>query len=239
MNRLFVAALNGGRRRSDHPAVPTTPAELAADAARVAAAGATEVHVHPRRNDGSESLDPDDVAATVQSIRMASPNLRVSVSTAAWAEPNPRRRVRLIEGWTVLPNSATVNVHEDGAADVVRALARRGVAVEAGLFTHLAAEQFLSGAIRELAARVLIEPVDRPVSLALYDVESIMHLLDRYGVDTMRLIHGEGSNAWHLVQRAHELGVATRMGLEDTIWMPDGSHAADNSTLVRTALGGH
>lgn len=236
MSRPFVAALNGARSRADHPAVPVSAAQLAADAAQVAAVGATEVHVHPRRENGMESLDPDDVAATVQSIQASVPGLRVSVTTGAWIEPNPRRRVRLIDSWTVLPTSATVNVHEDGAADVARALCRRGVGVEAGLFTLMAAEQFVTGPLLQLAFRVLIEPVDRPEILALYDIESITHTLDRYGVQVPRLVHGEGVNAWPVLQRAQELGVPTRIGLEDTLWMPDGSHPQNNAAMVRNAL---
>jgi uncharacterized protein (DUF849 family) len=41
------ACLNGGRTREDHPAVPQTPRELAADAIAVRDAGAFSVHVHP------------------------------------------------------------------------------------------------------------------------------------------------------------------------------------------------
>lgn len=137
----------------------------------------------------------------------------------------------------MIPTTATVNVHEEGAVEVARALSRRGVGVEAGVFTMLAAEQFVSGALRELAMRVLIEPVDRPAVLAVHDVESIMHLLDRYRIDTPRLVHGENSNSWHVMRRAQELGVATRVGFEDTLRLPDGNPATDNTALVRAALG--
>ncbi|HEY6739643.1 MAG TPA: 3-keto-5-aminohexanoate cleavage protein, partial [Actinopolymorphaceae bacterium] len=112
MTRHFVAALNGGRSRAEHAAVPLTPSELAADATQVARAGVSEVHIHPRGSDGTESLLAEDVAAAVQAVRMAAPGLRVSVTTGAWIEPDPRRRVRLIDGWTAIPHSATVNVHE-------------------------------------------------------------------------------------------------------------------------------
>jgi uncharacterized protein (DUF849 family) len=46
--------LNRGRGREDHPAVPLTPAELAASAAAAVAAGAEAAHLHPRRADGGE-----------------------------------------------------------------------------------------------------------------------------------------------------------------------------------------
>ena len=76
--------LNGGRGRADHPAVPLTPAELAASAVAAVAAGATAVHLHPRRADGGESLLPTDVAAAVTAVRQACPATPVGVSTGLW-----------------------------------------------------------------------------------------------------------------------------------------------------------
>ena len=63
------ACLNGSRTASEHPAVPLTPAALAADARRVFQAGAAAVHVHPRDHAGRESLDPEVVAAALTAIR--------------------------------------------------------------------------------------------------------------------------------------------------------------------------
>src|ERR1700722_10669076 len=45
---LIQACLNGSTTRAEHPAVPLTPAELAAEARASAAAGAGSVHLHPR-----------------------------------------------------------------------------------------------------------------------------------------------------------------------------------------------
>jgi uncharacterized protein (DUF849 family) len=45
---LLQAALNGPLTKDDHPAVPLSVEELAADAADCVAAGATSVHLHPR-----------------------------------------------------------------------------------------------------------------------------------------------------------------------------------------------
>ncbi|MEH1169162.1 3-keto-5-aminohexanoate cleavage protein [Micromonospora sp. CPCC 205539] len=83
------ACLNGGRSRSAHPAVPVIPAELAADAARCAALGATAVHIHPRDAAGAESLRPEVISAALDAIRAARPGLPVGVSTGAWIEPDP------------------------------------------------------------------------------------------------------------------------------------------------------
>ncbi|WP_244295154.1 3-keto-5-aminohexanoate cleavage protein [Micromonospora orduensis] len=69
---------------SCHQAVPVTPAELAADAARCAALGVAAVHVHPRDAAGVESLRPAVIADALTAIRTARPGLPVGVSTGAW-----------------------------------------------------------------------------------------------------------------------------------------------------------
>ena len=92
---LLEAALNGTRTRSEHPAVPVTPDQLARDAAAAVLCGAEAVHVHVRGRDEHESLDPDDVARTVEAIRSACPNIPIGISTGAWIVPDLRDRLRL------------------------------------------------------------------------------------------------------------------------------------------------
>lgn len=238
VSRLFVAALNGGRGRTEHPRVPISASELAADASKLAGLGVDEVHIHPRRSDELESLAPDDVAAAVHEIRRYVPGMRVSVTTGGWIEPDPIRRRDQISDWTAAPDSATVNVHEDGALEVARALSRRGIAVEAGLFTATAAEQWVNSPMREITSRVLIEVVERPALLAVHDADRISGILDKYGVDQPRLLHGDGENAWSVLAMAFRHGIPSRVGLEDTLYLPDGTPAPDNATLVRTAFTG-
>src|SRR5438309_9090907 len=55
---LIKACLNGARRRQEHPAIPVTPDELAAESRRAVEARAGALHVHPRAADGSQTLDP-------------------------------------------------------------------------------------------------------------------------------------------------------------------------------------
>ncbi len=238
MNLVLVGALNGSR--TGRTGVPTTPGELAADAARVVAAGATEVHVHPRRPDGRESLEPDDVGAAMETVAAAVPGIPVSISAGAWVEADPRRRIALIRRWPVLPTYATVNVYEHGAVEVARALQERGIAVEAAMFSQTAAETFLRGPWRALASRILIEPVDRPALLAVHDALAILSLLDKYGIFLPRFLHGDGENTWAVLHEARTQGLGMRIGFEDTYRFPDGSLAPDNAALVQAALGiGH
>ena len=56
---MLKAALNGERERGSHPALPLGAAELAADAAAYVRAGAAAIHIHPRDDDGWETLAAD------------------------------------------------------------------------------------------------------------------------------------------------------------------------------------
>jgi uncharacterized protein (DUF849 family) len=40
---------------------------------------------------------------------------------------------------------------------------------------------------------------------------------------------------WILIEDAVRRGLDTRVGLEDTLYLPDGSHAPGNAALVRAA----
>lgn len=129
---LIKACLNGGRTQGEHPSVPVTAEEIAADARRVAEAGAGAVHVHPRDVRGKETLDPAPCGDAVASIRGLAPDLPIGLTTAAWIAPHPDR-LRLIERWDPPPDFASVNVSEEGTADLCRVLADRGIQPEGGL----------------------------------------------------------------------------------------------------------
>jgi uncharacterized protein (DUF849 family) len=231
------ACLNGGRRPVDHPAVPVTPAQLAAAAAGAVAAGAQALHVHPRAPSGDETLDAGVVGAAVAAVRAA--GVPVGVSTGLWiAGGDPARRRRLVQGWARLapherPDFASVNVSEPGFADLVAVLAGAGVAAEAGVWSVDDAARLPEEVRLE---RVLLEIIDAPAAAAAGAAEAIVARLDSRGITARRLLHGEGDACWPLIAHAGRLGLPTRIGLEDTLVNPDGTPAADNADLVRRAL---
>jgi uncharacterized protein (DUF849 family) len=229
------ACLNGSRTRDEHPAVPLTPDELAADAATVQRLGATSVHVHPRDVEGRESLAPADVAAAVAAIRGAAPGLPVGVSTAADIEPDLERRIAAIDAWTVVPDFVSLNLAEPGWERVLEALTRRGIGLEAGLWAAADARSLL---LHPEAAwlRLLLEPWEEVAGTALAIVETLERLLEGTLPAVPRLVHGTDAAAWPLLARAKQAGRASRIGLEDTLSLPSGETAADNAALLQAAM---
>lgn len=223
------ACVNGGRKRDAHPRLPRSAAELGWDARDCAEAGATSVHVHPREP-RRESMAATAVARTVNAIRDAAPGLPIGVTTGAWLVEDPRDRVRLIEQWDVLPDFASVNWHEEGAEDVAAALLDHRVGLEVGLWSLSAARSWVSSELRSECLRVLIElPAEATVALA-------DEILDIVGDQVPMLVHGAEESSWPAVRFALARGYGIRIGLEDTLELPDGSPAPDNAALVRAAL---
>ncbi|MBM0234866.1 3-keto-5-aminohexanoate cleavage protein [Micromonospora sp. STR1_7] len=230
---MLKACLNGQRSQADHPAVPVTPAELAADAARCAALGVAAVHIHPRDASGVESLRPAVIADALTAIRTARPGLPVGVSTGAWIEPDGAARVAAVRAWSVLPDFASVNAHEAGAESVAAALHDRGVLVEVGLWTLDAVEAYQGW--RVPVGRILVECMAEEVPVALADAARILAALPSRGIPPV-LLHAEGPATWPVLADAVSRGLHTRVGLEDTLLLPDGTRAPHNAALVTAAL---
>ena len=234
--------LNGGRSRQDHPAVPLTPAELAASAAAAAAAGAEAVHLHPRRPDGGESLLPADVAAAVTAVRQACPAMPAGVSTGLWITGgDPAARGSAVAGWAGLPAAArpdfaSVNLSEPGWAELCSALRTAGIAAEAGIWSVTDAGQLAAAGHAAGWLRILVEIIDVPAGTAVAAADEILRRLDELDVTAPRLLHGEGPACWPLIAHAGTLGLPTRIGLEDTTVGPDGSAVSGNAELVQLAL---
>ncbi len=233
---LVKACLNGSRRRDEHAVIPMTAGELAAEARGAVAAGAGALHVHPRRRDESETLDPDACAEVVKEIRRACPGVPVGLSTGAWIESDPSRRVALIEQWTVLPDFVSVNFSESGTADLCDLLTRRRIGIEAGLWTVACAEVFVTSGLAERCLRVLLEPREDEPRLAIATGKTIHAVLDRHGVALPRLLHGEGRAAWPVLEAAVAHGDDIRAGFEDMLLLPGGRRAQSNAELVEEAV---
>ena len=232
---LLEACLNGARTDAEHPAIPRTPAELAAEAAAAVAAGARVLHLHPYDDRGAETLAGDACALAVRAVRGACPGIPISLSTSAAIEPDPGRRIELVAGWSELPELVTANQGERGIVELCELLIECGVGIEAGLLSVGDAHAFVGAGIAERCARVLIEPLDADPDTAVAHAEAMEAVLRRAGIGLEQVHHGDGIATWSVVKRAIARGHGIRAGLEDTTVLPDGSRAADNASLVRAA----
>lgn len=230
---LLKACLNGPRRPGEHPALPLSVEALAADAVASVRAGAGAIHMHPRDAEGRESLEARVVDAAVRGVREAC-GVPVGVATGAWVEPDPERRAQLVGAWTE-PDFASVNLSEPGATDVMRALLDAGIGIEAGIWSPKDVERLASSGLADRPMRVLVEVMRGSGEVAAAAAREIDAALDRLGIRAPRLHHGEELAAWPVLRQGIALGRDLRVGLEDTLVLPDGSPARDNAALVAAA----
>jgi uncharacterized protein (DUF849 family) len=232
---LLQAALNGARRREEHPALPLTSLELADAAAQSVAAGATAIHVHVRDTRSTESLAGEDVARALAALRGAVAGTPIGVSTGAWILPHTGRRHQTIAAWTTLPDYASVNFDEPGAELLAGMLLSRNVGIEAGVANTTAALRLVRSGLASRCLRALVEPQAQELPTALEVIRDIQSILSQGGVTIPWLLHGVDRTAWPLIAEAAARGHGTRVGFEDTLTLPDGSMAASNAVLIQEA----
>ncbi|MEU3243890.1 MULTISPECIES: 3-keto-5-aminohexanoate cleavage protein [unclassified Streptomyces] len=232
---MMQVCLNGVRGAGDGVAVPMSPGDSAASAAGAVGAGASDVHVHPRTPCGQDTLSPRAVAAVLDAIR-ARVDVPVGVTTGAWAETGPAARLARVRSWTVLPDHASVNWHEPGAEELAAALLDRGIGVEAGVRSGTdGAARFAASPLAPRVLRVLAEVTDPSPRTAEDSAPALLAAIGTaHGAPV--LLHGAEGGTWPVLRLAGRLGLATRIGLEDTLVLPDGRRASSNAELVAEGL---
>jgi uncharacterized protein (DUF849 family) len=233
---FLQACLNGTRPPGDHEALPLTAEELARDAREVAAAGATAVHVHPRGPDGLESLEPEHCDAAVAALREAAPGLEISLSTGLWITGGDvEHRLECVRGWRELPDCASLNVVEEGWAELGAELARRGVWIEIGLWRADGPGALAATRLARRCRRALVEPQETAPAIAVATAGAIDGGLERERIDLPQLHHGTDLTTWAVTDAGVRRGHEVRIGFEDTYSLPDARRAGSNAELVAAA----
>jgi uncharacterized protein (DUF849 family) len=246
---LIKAAINGGRSKAAHTATPVDPDEQAAAVVECLQAGANAIHLHVRSPSSrsfespdediaeKESLYAEDVSRTLLAVRAAAPGAPIGVSTGAWILPDPAERFETVAAWEILPDFASVNFSEDGATELASLLLSRGVGLEAGLIDALSAEVFVKSGLVFHCLRVLLEPQEQELKQALETVAAMERVLNSA---TLRLppllLHGTEATVWPIMDEAIARRYDIRVGLEDTLVLPDGSVTLDNVDLITEAV---
>lgn len=217
---MLQACLNGSRTAEEHPALPLTPERLAEDAADAAALGVTSVHLHPRDVIGMLTLAGPEIATTIATVRAAVPGIEISVSTNV-----PGNRSRMIASWAPLaagrPDIACVHAGEPGWRELAQALHQVNVGIE-----------LVVDAVHELTdlpagtARIT-------VAATMQTAEQLLRHVEPLGLPI--LLHGRENEAWPVFTYAARLEHHVRMGLDDTLELPDGRRARNNAELIAMA----
>jgi 3-keto-5-aminohexanoate cleavage enzyme len=241
---VLMVAPNGARRgKADHPALPITPAELAAEARACQEAGATVLHMHVRDEDGRHSLDPDRYLAATAAVRAeVGERMVVQITTEAVGMFGRGQQMATVRA--VRPEAVSLGLRElvpdpddpgEAAAflawlrqeriapqyilydpaDVItfHGLIRRGVIPQQRPFAL-----FVLG--RYVGPGRTVHPGDLLAFLAAHD-RALRWALCAFGVpETACLV------------TAMAMGGHPRVGFENSLWHADGSLAASNAERV-------
>ena len=126
---------------------------------------------------------------------------------------------------------------EAGWAEVAHTLAAAGIGVEAGVWSVADVRVLAGTPDLPPLLRVMVEvPGAAGGSAAAQGREIVRSVRESARQADPLLLHGADAGCWPLIVLAGELGLATRIGLEDTITGPAGEPVGGNAELVRLAL---
>ena len=247
MKKLIITvALTGNVPTKEmNPNVPVTPDEIAQDVRRCADAGAALFHVHARDAEQNPTLDIEVCKENARKIKAAAPEVIVQLSTGAragkdWEDrANPIRLLPEMGSFTTGSNNMPKIVYENSPPFIVH-LGK--VFQETGVKPEI--EVFETGMINNalfLEKKGLIKaPIHFDFVLGVIgsmpgSVKNLQFLSESIPAGSTWTVAGIGKAQIPLATAAVIMGGNVRIGLEDSIYMPDGS-LATNVALVEKVV---
>lgn len=247
--------------RDQCPAIPYTPEEYAAEARRAVDEGASQIHIHARKPDGTPSYEVEDFKAITAAILAEVGDVIVNYSTGAIGIPIAKRLEYLRE---CKPDVAALNM---SSMNYAKYSSRRKDFVFKAVFENSfdTIIEFLT-AMRELGIKPEHECFDAG-HVANLDPLIDMGLLERTPLQ-ISLVMGvnggirptprnvgfmadqipggaEGENQWQVIGISRDqwkllgaslvLGGNVRAGVEDNLYLPNGEMAKSNGELIAKA----
>jgi uncharacterized protein (DUF849 family) len=246
--------------RDQCPAIPYTPEEYGAEARRAVEEGASQIHIHARKPDGTPSYEVEDFTAITEAIRGAVDDVIVNYSTGAIGISMEKRIEYLRE---CRPEVAALNMSSMNYAKYSR---RRKDFVFKTVFENSfdTIIEFLT-AMRELGIKPEHECFDaghvanldpildmgllaQPLQISLVmgvtggirpTPRNVTLMSDQIpggaeGPNQWQVI-GISRDQWKLLASALVLGGNVRAGVEDNLYLPDGTMARSNGDLIGKA----
>lgn len=241
----LTAAPNGAyKTKSDHGALPVTPAELAETAAGCRAAGAAMIHLHVRDTDGRHTLDPGAYRQAIEAIRRAvGDKLVIQVTSEAGGIYGPEAQMRAVR--EVRPEAVSLALRElipdagqeRAAAELFQWLARSGCVPQYILYTGAEVDWY-----RVLRERGVIPDAPHWLLFVLgrytdskqsKPADLLPFLGEAMDVPWAMCAFGRMEHACAVTAAA--LGGHVRVGFENNLDLKDGSRAPHNAALVEQA----
>ncbi|MCP4340721.1 MAG: 3-keto-5-aminohexanoate cleavage protein [Desulfobulbaceae bacterium] len=247
MEKLIITtALTGNvPTKKMNPNLPVTPEEIARDVKDCADAGACIFHVHARDEMENPSLDQEIFKKIVRKIKDKAPEVIVQLSTGARAGKDWEDRaipVRLLPemgSFTTGSNNLPGIIYENSPQFIeflAQVFKETGVKPEIEVFEP----GMINNAVFLVKKGILASPLHFDFVLGAPgsmpgSIKNLLFLSESIPEGSTWTVAGIGKNEIPLANAAILMGGHVRVGLEDNLYLPDGS-LASNPALVETIV---
>jgi 3-keto-5-aminohexanoate cleavage enzyme len=247
--------------RDQCPAIPYTPEEYAAEARRAVDEGASQIHIHARKPDGTPSYEVEDFQAITEAILAEVGDVIINYSTGAIGIPIEKR----IEYLRALrPDVAALNMSSMNYAKyssrrkdfVFKAVFENSFDTIIAFLTAMREfgikpehECFDAGHVANLDPLIdmgLLERTPLQISLVMGVNGGIRPTPRNVTLMSDQIPGGaEGPNQWQVIGISRDqwkllgaslvMGGNVRAGVEDNLYLPNGEMARSNGDLIAKA----
>jgi uncharacterized protein (DUF849 family) len=246
--------------RDQCPAIPYTPAEYAAEARRAVDEGASQIHIHARKPDGTPSYEVEDFGAITEAILAEVGDVVINYSTGAVGIPLEKRIAYLR---ALQPDVAALNMSSMNYAKyskrrkdfVFKAVFENSFDTIIAFLTAMRElgikpehECFDAGHVANLDPLIDMGLLEPPLQISLVmGVNGGIRPTARNVAFMSEQIPGgaEGDNQWQVIGISRDqwkllgaslvLGGNVRAGVEDNLYLPNGEMAKSNGELIAKA----
>jgi 3-keto-5-aminohexanoate cleavage enzyme len=246
--------------RDQCPAIPYTPEEYAAEARRAVDEGASQIHIHARKPDGTPSYEVEDFKAITEAILAEVGDVIVNYSTGAIGIPIEKRieYLRACRPDVAALNMSSMNYAKysrrrkdfvfkavfensfDTIIEFLTAMKELGIKPE-----H---ECFDSGHVANLDPLIDMGLLEPPLQISLVmgvtggirpTPRNVTLMSDQIpggpeGPNQWQVI-GISRDQWKLLASSLVLGGNVRAGVEDNLYLPNGEMCKSNGELIAKA----
>lgn len=246
--------------RDQCPAIPYTPEEYAAEARRAVDEGASQIHIHARKPDGTPSYEVEDFRAITEAILAEVGDVIVNYSTGAIGIPI-EKRIEYLRACR--PDVAALNMSSMNYAKyskrrkdfVFKAVFENSFDTIIEFLTTMKElgikpehECFDSGHVANLDPLIDMGLLEPPLQISLVmGVTGGIRPTPRNVTLMSDQIPGgpEGENQWQVIGISRDqwkllasslvLGGNVRAGVEDNLYLPNGEMCRSNGDLIAKA----
>ncbi len=236
----ITVAPNGARRnKSDHPHLPMTIPEIVETADACYRAGADEIHLHVRDENGAHSIDAGLYAEAIAAVSEAAPLMTVQITTESAGIFDVKTQLATLRALN--PAAASISIREINrdrkrAASVYAQAQQSGTQVQHILYDHDDLKRLRrwldNGTVPEHMRDVLMVfgAYHPPRHAQPQELSGFLTALGRDFPDWT--ICAFGPHELDVAEVALWAGGNVRIGFENNLFGPDGKHAASNAANI-------